>query len=129
MKGRHKIHPDGRRMTPVQKREIVAMFLDRVSITNIAKRTKRAQVTISDTITAYLQGRPKLVTNNACRPDIQPVDYSFHDEYSRHYAGAEYEDTRPPKLRGFDWPLGQALPPQQRDQEAADNDGDHNPPR
>ena len=129
MKRPHRIHPDGRRMTPVQKREIVAMFLDRVPIIEIAKRTKRAQVTISDTITAYLQGRPKMVVYDACRPDIKPVDYSAHDELSRHYAGAEYEDTRPPELRGLDWPLGQALPdnalpPQQRDEKTTDGQRD-----
>lgn len=36
--------------------------------------------------------------------DIQAVDYSKHDEYNRHYAGCEFEDTRPPNFRGLDWP-------------------------
>jgi transposase-like protein len=103
----HKIHPDGRRMTPSQKREIVAMFLERTSIIEIAKITGRAPATISDTITEYLEDRPKLIVHEAFRADITPVDYSQHDELSRHYAGAEYEDTRPPDERGLDWPLGQ----------------------
>lgn len=103
----HRIHPDGRRMTPSQKREIVAMFLERTSIIEIAKITGRAQATISDTITQYLEDRPRLVVHHAFRPDITLVDYSQHDEYSRHNAGAEYEDTRQPQDRGLDWPLGQ----------------------
>ena len=103
----HKIHPDGRRMTPSQKREIVAMFLERTSIIEIAKITGRAPATISDTLTDYMDNRPKMVNQAAFRADITPVDYSQHDELSRHYAGAEYEDTRPPEERGLDWPLGQ----------------------
>lgn len=35
---------------------------------------------------------------------IKAVDYSSHDELNRHYAGCEFEDTRPPELRGLDWP-------------------------
>ena len=40
----------------------------------------------------------------AAHEDIQAVDYSNHDEYNRHFAGAEFEDTRPPEERGLDWP-------------------------
>jgi len=35
---------------------------------------------------------------------VKAVDYSNHDELNRHYAGCEFEDTRPPELRGLDWP-------------------------
>lgn len=41
----------------------------------------------------------------AAHSDIQAVDYSDHDEANRHYAGCEFEDSRPPHLRGLDWPI------------------------
>lgn len=98
-------YPEGRFMTPVVRRLIVSMFLDQIPMSEISRRTGRAHVTVSDTISAYLKTRPKTpVVIESARPDIEAVDYSAHDELSRHYAGVEFEDTRPPELRGLDWP-------------------------
>jgi hypothetical protein len=39
-------------------------------------------------------------------PELNPSSfYDNHDEYSRHWAGAEKEDDRHEDLRGLDWPI------------------------
>lgn len=42
------------------------------------------------------------------QPELNPSPfYDNHDDYSRHWAGAEKEDDRHEDLRGLDWPIKQ----------------------
>lgn len=93
--------------TPEQKRQIINLWSLKWKTGDIAREVHVSPLTVNEVLNAYFRQQKRLEKQNAIRNDIDAVDYSGHDEYSRHFAGAEYEDTRPPDERGLDWPLGQ----------------------
>ena len=66
---------------------------------------KVSQLTVNEVLNAYMRQLKRIEKQQQVRPDIEAVNYDNHDELNRHYAGCEFEDNRPPHLRGLDWPI------------------------
>ena len=90
-----------------KKMEIVILYYRAKTIAEIARVYRLKDATVERIIDQHLRGKKKPSDKEQWQPrkDIKAVDYSNHDELSRHYEGAEYEDNRAPKLRGKDWPI------------------------
>lgn len=91
--------------TPLQRREVIAAWLSSTPTDAIARIVGVSQLTVNDVVAAYKLQLRHSEPRYTMRTDIKPVDYSSHDKANRHYAGCEFEDTRPPHLRGLDWPI------------------------
>jgi hypothetical protein len=106
-----------RHFTPEQQRQIINLWSLKKKTAEISFAVKLPQITVNEVLNAYISKLKRIERQTAVRPDIEAVDYSNHDEIAQKYAGVEFEDTRPPHLRGLDWPF--RLSPEQRDEETA----------
>lgn len=93
-----------RHFTPEQQRQIINLWSMKKTTREIAEAVKTSQITVNEVLNVYIGKLKRIERQTAVRPDIEAVDYSRHDELNRHYAGCEFEDTRPPHERGLDWP-------------------------
>jgi hypothetical protein len=88
-----------------QKRvEIVLLWNGSNTKREIARMMKVAYATVLDVIGEHELAKRKKQEQKR-KPNTRAFSYDNHDELSRHYAGAEFEDDRPYKLRGKDWPI------------------------
>ena len=106
-----------RHFTPEQQRQIINLWSLKKKTSEISFIVKLPQLTVNEVLNAYFRQLKRIEKQKEVRPDIEAVDYSRHDELNQHYAGCEFEDSRPPHLRGLDWPF--RLSPEQRDEETA----------
>lgn len=98
-------YPDRRGLMPEQRRQIINLWSINMKTGEIAKEVKTSPLRVNEVLNAHIRKLKRMERQTQVRNDIQPTDYSQHDEYSRHFAGAEYEDNRPPQMRGKDWPI------------------------
>ena len=91
--------------TPEQRRHIISLWTLQTKTKDISFQVKVSQLTVNEVLNAYMRQLKRIEKQQQVRADIEAVDYTNHDEANRHYAGCEYEDTRPPHLRGLDWPI------------------------
>jgi hypothetical protein len=94
-----------RYFTPEKQRQIINLWTMKWSTSDIAKEVHLGTITVNQVLNAYIKKLKRIEKQKEVRPDIEAVDYSRHDELNRHYAGCEFEDSRPPHERGLDWPL------------------------
>ena len=93
-----------RYFTPEQQRQIINLWSMKWSTSDIAKEVRLGTITVNMVLNAYIKKLKRIEKQKEVRPDIEEVDYSRHDKLNRHYAGCEFEDSRPPHERGLDWP-------------------------
>ena len=105
MTSTRKTYPDRRGLKPEQRRQIINLWSINIKTGQIAKEVQTSPLRVNEVLNAYIRKLKRMERQNQVRNDIEPTDYSQHDEYSRHFAGAEYEDNRPPHERGKDWPI------------------------
>jgi hypothetical protein len=91
--------------TPEQRRHIISLWTIQTKTRDISFQVKVPQVTVNEVLNAYLRQLKRMEKQTSVRNDIIATSYDNHDELNRHYAGCEYEDNRPPHLRGLDWPI------------------------
>lgn len=91
--------------TPEQRRHIISLWTLQTKTKDISFQVKVSQLTVNEVLNAYMRQVKRIEKQQQVRADIKAVDYTHHDEANRHYAGCEHEDTRPPHLRGLDWPI------------------------
>lgn len=91
-------------LTLEQQRHIIALWGDGKTRREIEQTVRLSQITIAEVLRVHFSKLKRIEKQTAFRPDISPVDYSGHDEVNRHYAGCEFEDTRPLHERGKAWP-------------------------
>lgn len=98
-------YPDRRGLMPEQRRQIINLWSINMKTGEIAKEVKTSPLRVNEVLNAHIRKLKRMERQTQVRNDIEATDYSQHDEYSRHFAGAEYEDNRPPHERGKDWPI------------------------
>ena len=84
------------RLADNKRDEVIEMFRQGKTCVEISRALDLHELTVNAVVETAIVNRELItdLTRYMPNPTFKPRDYSDTDEYTRHYAGAELEDTR-----------------------------------